>query len=364
MAYETFDKERDEQAAVEAEPSATAETLAGPVDELHRAVSSALARRVGEEGEDIVALEAEAFSGGGNIVGVGIGRSTLTTGFSALAAPPGDRSLIVYLVEPMEDTAVRGALAKDLGVEAADTPIEAVVTGEISALAHTFRMRPAPGGVSVGHHTIGAGTLGCLCRGRSGDRAERLLVLSNNHVLAAGNAGTFGDPIWQPGRLDGGSASDQIAALERFAPIDFSGGPNLVDCATGWADPDLVRSEIVYLAGGTPSFFRLGAGVEPCAEGLEVSKSGRTTQLTHGRVFDCSATVRVRFEARTALFSDQVAVAGTQGDFSRPGDSGSVVFSGDDRRLPVGLLFAGGMGTTFANKIDRVLAQLDIELVT
>jgi hypothetical protein len=31
---------------------------------------------------------------------------------------------------------------------------------------------------------------------------------------------------------------------------------------------------------------------------------------------------------------------------------------------PVGLLFAGGGGTTFANRIDRVLAALDIQLWT
>jgi hypothetical protein len=31
---------------------------------------------------------------------------------------------------------------------------------------------------------------------------------------------------------------------------------------------------------------------------------------------------------------------------------------------PVGLLFAGGGGTTFANRITRVLAALDIRLYT
>src|SRR3989304_10098747 len=42
-------------------------------------------------------------------------------------------------------------------------PTDVVETGRIRALqSHTARIRPAPGGVSIGHRDITAGTLGCL----------------------------------------------------------------------------------------------------------------------------------------------------------------------------------------------------------
>src|SRR5256885_16595320 len=59
-------------------------------------------------------------------------------------------------------------------------PTDVVATGVIRALqARTARFRPAPGGVSIGHRAITAGTLGCVVR-----RQGQVFVLSNNHVLA------------------------------------------------------------------------------------------------------------------------------------------------------------------------------------
>ena len=52
------------------------------------------------------------------------------------------------------------------------------------------------------------------------------------------------------------------------------------------------------------------------------------------------------------------------GNVSAGGDSGSLIWSWDKQRNPVGLLFAGGGGFTFANKIGRVLSALDINLYT
>jgi hypothetical protein len=61
----------------------------------------------------------------------------------------------------------------------ATIPTDVIQTGPIFALAErTERQRPAPGGVSVGHTSITAGTLGCLVR-----REGQLHILSNNHVV-------------------------------------------------------------------------------------------------------------------------------------------------------------------------------------
>lgn len=299
--------------------------------------------------------------GMGNIVGVGLGTAEDT---ARLGAEPGATGLNIYVVEPTSVDEVKAVLVDSMGISAAssdDVPVNVIVTGIIDAHQHRFRMRPAPGGISVGHYRITAGTLGCLAY-----RPNRLLVLSNNHVLANSNDARYGDPIIQPGRVDGGTVpADQIAILERFVPINFSGATNYVDCATGWAWPDRVRKELVYLSGGKPAFFRISSLYKTPTNGMTVGKSGRTTQLTTGRVTDTSVTVRVNFgSGRVALFSDQIAIRGLSGDFSAGGDSGSVIWTWDSQRNPVGLLFAGGGGITFANKMNRVLSALDIRLYT
>jgi|GEM_PF-469261 len=320
------------------------------------------------------ALAEDAYQGSGNIVGVGVGPSMTSTvgagGEIIGSGEPGKPALNLYVVERTSVDEVKSVVVDSMGVSAAgsdDVPVNVIVTGLIDTQPHRFRMRPAPGGVSVAHFRVTAGTIGCLCLGRTSPRNGRLMVLSNNHVLANSNNAAFGDCICQPGPADGGRCpADQIAILERFVPINFSGGANYVDCATGWAWPVRVRRELVYLAGGTPQFFRIGN--TPCTPQLNmaVGKSGRTTQLTRGTIIDVSATINVNYGGgRVALFRDQIAVRGAGGTlFSAGGDSGSSIWTWDSRRCPVGLLFAGGGGITFANKMSRVVAALDINLFT
>ena len=234
-------------------------------------------------------------------------------------------------------------------------PINVIESGFIDAQPHRFRIRPAPGGVSVGHFRITAGTLGCLARGRKKPRNRRSLILSNNHVLANSNSAGRGDSIIQPGRADGGrSPRDRIAILERFVPLRYgSGRVNFVDAATGWAWPQRVRKELVYLRGGSRRFFRVSRRIRGCRRGMLVGKSGRTTQLTTGRIVDCNWSGWVNYGGgRRAFFRDQMTIRGTGDNFSAGGDSGSLIWTWDRRRNAVGLLFAGGGGLTIANKIE------------
>ncbi len=300
-----------------------------------------------------------------NIVGVGIGLGS----DDSFAGPPGQPVLELYAIEPEAPSELKARLASTVGVSSlasADFPVNVIRTGIIDAFPHRFRERPAPGGISVGHRDITAGTLGCLARGLTSPRANRLLVLSNNHVLANSNAGRIGDPILQPGPADGGrDPGDKIAILERFVPINFAPGSfNYVDAATGWAWPDRVRPEHVYLSGGTRHYFRVGTTPVAPTPGLIVGKTGRTTQLTRGTVTAIGVTINVTYPGgRVAQFRDQVRVQGSAGDFSAGGDSGSLIWTWDARRAPVALLFAGGGGSTFGNRITRVLSALDIRIV-
>jgi hypothetical protein len=313
---------------------------------------------------DAAGIQSEA-SREANVVGVGIGISD----GSIPGALPGEPALEVYTIEPESSASIKDRLASTFSASALaadDFPLHTVQTGVIDAFPHRFRVRPAPGGVSVGHVKITAGTLGVLSRGRSAPRNQRLLILSNNHVLANSNSAALGDQIVQPGPYDGGKApQDTVAVLERFVPINFSGGNNLVDAATGWAWPDRVRKELVYVSGGRLIYFNVGSIPVAAVPGLGVGKSGRTTQLTSGQVRAVGVTINVSYGAgRVAKFVNQIAIRAASGDFSQGGDSGSLIWTWDSRRAPVGLLFAGGGGTTFANRISDVLSALDITLVT
>lgn len=365
-------KATPELAPVSAAPSALLEAR-DAVDEL-------LGRRASAEP---ATLAAESLAGPGNIQGVAISVGDELSSLKA-GATPGDSTLTVYVAEPASIDEVRSVLVDSLGVKAAgdEVPIQVVVSGLIEAYRHDFRERPAPGGISISNadadaaaSVTSAGTLGCLCFGRQEPRNARVMILSNNHVIAALNTAAAGNVITQPGTLDtGASPADQIAVLERFVPLDFA-GPNVVDCATGWAWPDRVRVEQVFVSGGTRSFFRTGNQPVAPALGMEVGKSGRTTELTKGRIDSVGGSFSVNYGTvvapRIAHFQDTLAIRGLAGGgaFSDGGDSGSLVWQWGEGVAPVGLLFAGTPPTspdpiTFANRIEHVMAALDIWLYT
>jgi hypothetical protein len=303
------------------------------------------------------------------IIGVGIGPAHRD--FESVGpGGPGAPVLNVYVADKMSMEECKAAIVDNFRVRALASdqrPINIIHTGPIDAYAHRHRERPSPCGISVGHFKITAGTQGALARGRSGPRQQRLLMLSNNHVLANSNAASVGDNILQPGVADGGvNPADRIAILEKWVPINFGAGVvNFVDAATAWCWPELVRKEFIFRSGGAWAYFRVGATPIAPAINMPVGKSGRTTQLTSGRIIDISASVPVNYGAAgVANFRDQITIRGNNMMFSQGGDSGSLIWTWDSRRLPVGLLFAGGGEFTFANKINRVLDALDINLNT
>jgi len=262
------------------------------------------------------------------------------------------------------------------------TPTDVVKSGVIRALqAPTDRFRPAPGGVSVGHGAITAGTLGCWVT-KNGQK----VILSNNHVLANSNDAETGDPILQPGPFDGGNfPQDHIANLEQFVPIAFEGEPsecqfanavisvfnlgcrainsntryrvtnvqaadNLVDAAIARPlNPADIKDEILNIG--------LIQGTVQGELGMAIKKSGRTTGFTAGEIQQVDVTANVEYGAgQIALFTDQLLA----GAMSQGGDSGSAVLD-DDNRL-TGLLFAGSDTTTIINRIENVFSALGISL--
>ena len=139
------------------------------------------------------------------------------------------------------------------------------------------RTRPLVPGLSVAHPTVSAGTLGGFVR-----VGGRLAILSNNHVLAASDAASVGDPVLQPGPADGGDpASDRVATLTAFERFTADGRANLVDAAVAVVDAE-VPLEPGRFPGGP-----LGADplqVDDVEPDEQVEKVGRTTGYTVGRV--------------------------------------------------------------------------------
>ena len=81
----------------------------------------------------------------------------------------------------------------------------------ITPAALTSRQRPCPGGYSVGHRLITAGTFGILVRRGT---APGFYICSNNHVLANSNEAAIGDWVLQPGPYDGGQ-DERVRRISR-----------------------------------------------------------------------------------------------------------------------------------------------------
>ncbi len=311
-----------------------------------------------------------------HVVGVAVGRKTVCGHETA------ETCIVVYVdhKEPESELSGKDCVPKSLDGVRTDV----VETGRFRALSlleslavdHTRRMCPAPGGVSIAHGKVTAGTLGVLAHRTSGEP----VILSNNHVLANSNEAKAGDAILQPGPYDGGRPEDAIASLAAFVPIRFqeqepgalarlferalapilaplglglrrlpSGKTNLVDAAVAIPrSPDLVAPDILEIG-------RV-AGTAEATLGRRVRKSGRTTGLTEGRITGLEATVEVDYGGKSAVFRGQIV----SDVGSRGGDSGSLIV--DEANRAVGLLFAGGATTTILNPIGAVLEALGLRL--
>lgn len=219
------------------------------------------------------------------------------------------------------------------------------------------RVRPVMGGFSVGHYKITAGTIAtCVYDLKPFPGIpKKYYILSNNHVLANSNYASLGDPILQPGPVDGGSVpSDIVARLSRYVPIKFRTPTyiplNYVDAAIAEGDFHNLNRDIYWIGivQQVKSKPRVGDLVE---------KTGRTTNFTTGRIIALHATIDVNYGGgRLARFTDQIVTS----NMSAPGDSGSLVC--DIKEGAVGLLFAGSSRVTIVNNILRVQSLLGIRL--
>lgn len=313
-----------------------------------------------------------------NVVGVGVGFKE-TRGFIT-----DEVSIMVLVREKKPPSALS---RKQMVPDRVDGILTDVVEVGVlrSQQSRTDRWRPAPGGVSIAHYKVTAGTLGAVVRdANTGQR----LILSNNHVLASSNEASPGDVILQPGPVDGGDdPADIIGYLERFVPIQFNVEPGTCSVADGYA---LVGNLVARMLGSShrlatfnthaeatntvdaavarpiedgvvlDEILEVGSvmGVTEAMLGMSVVKSGRTTGFTSGSVRVLDTTVEVSYGVgQTVRFVNQVVTT----PMSQGGDSGSLVLEAGSQRA-VGLLFAGSSQATIFNPIQAVMEELEITL--
>lgn len=220
-----------------------------------------------------------------------------------------------------------------------------------NVLGTTIRKRPSLCGFSVGHPHITAGTIGLLVSYEGGPNANNAYILSNNHVLCANNAAFIHDEIIQPASSDNGIVGkDTIGRLWRFVPL-MTNAFNFVDAAIAE-----VQGKSKWRQFASPQIYKIGYpnDLQRASIGMEVIKSGRSTEFTTGVVLSDDFTIRVNYNNLGVLFFDN-QIKTTK--MSEGGDSGSCLVEKHTNK-PVGLLFAGTEKETFHNHLDYVLNLL------
>jgi len=232
-----------------------------------------------------------------------------------------------------------------------DTTTYATLHGGIS-MGPLRSVHLAPPDVPSEGNYIFAGTLGAMVRDRSNGKT---MALTNFHVACVNNTWSVGDRMVQPSLLDGGSSSNQFGSLTRATLSDA------VDGAVVTVDASKPTSATIEQIGDV-------AGYTAASVGAAVRKRGRTTELTYGSVVSTDFTVSINYgsDVGTRTLHHQIRIqtdTTRSARFSDHGDSGSVVV--DANRKVVGLLFAGSTDGqwTFANPIQSVLDELNVDLV-
>lgn len=213
-----------------------------------------------------------------------------------------------------------------------------------------MRTDPLRGGISICAQGFGSGTLGGIVVDRA---TERKMILSNWHVLVAGGGLRQGQPIYQPGQNDGGTADDVVGFLERDA-LDKQ-----LDAAVASISGRRQLSNVPLGVAGAV------LGAASASWGMQVLKSGRTSGVTQGRVTGLAGNLRLTYAGMERMIRDVMTIEPlyTGAEVSAAGDSGSWWLDTTSKRA-VGLHFAGSSQPNRALAIDMqiVLDALGIDI--
>jgi len=259
---------------------------------------------------------------------------------------------------------VNGAAIPTDVIERSYKPGFHVVAEPVPQQERKVRRNPIQPGISIGHPTITAGTLGAIVYDK---RDGSACMLSNWHVLQ-GNKGKAGDAVLQPGTYD-----DPNAAMNKAGVLVRSHLGQAGDCAIARIDGRGFDAEIIDLG------VTIGQIGEPELDDI-VIKSGRTTNVTYGKIRRVDTIAKINYGENG---EDRIEAIGcfeigvdpahppADGEVSMGGDSGSAWLAVDANGKPtdvmVGLHFGG---ESFGSNDEHALAcypksvfsKLDISL--
>jgi hypothetical protein len=243
----------------------------------------------------------------------------------------------------------------DLPARLADEEIEDRVNGDkptppepVRPPQNGQRARPALGGDSIGHYRGGAATLGCLAQDRQ-ERGRVYILCDRSGLCPAAFSPRAGDPIVQPGIVDGGNpATDIIAEIARWAVVRDD-PPNAA------ANISAALAAVRGLTDVSPELRGRGflRGVRQARSGQPVFAVGRT-----GGVLSGVRNTPGPDGAVPIPFGEVIECSAMLG----PGDSGAILVDAENYAL--GLGFAGNDQISLFHPMQRVLDALNVDLIT
>jgi hypothetical protein len=203
-------------------------------------------------------------------------------------------------------------------------------------------------GTGIAHQTLqGYGTLGGFVLD-SYSLQDKILILSNNHVLTNFNQGKQGDDIVKKG------STEAIGQLERFVPLQLPPQRNVIDVAVASVYKDYFEKDYTQ--------YRLKVSAPKV--GMTVFKEGAKTGLTSGKIISINAAMNIHYPTLGTLnFVKTLIIKGEDIEpFALPGDSGSLIRH-DKNGAVVGLLYSGDKKSnlTFACSMEEVIAHIGIK---
>lgn len=288
--------------------------------------------------------------------------------------PTGELAIVVYVEKKKPRSQLSADQAIPAKIEGIPTDVKEekielhtarVALTDIMPLVDATKYATLHGGISMGPcrsvhldppdvpasgNYIFVGTLGAIVTDRT---TKAAMALTNFHVACVDSGWAAGNAQCQPSRVDGGTCpADTFGTLTRAALS------NHVDGAV-----------VTIQAGKTTdcSIEEIGAvkGQAVAVQKSAVRKRGRTTGLTFGKVdsIDASVTINYGDGLGNHTLKNQIRIVpdtAQSAQFSDHGDSGSVVVDGADK--VIGLLFGGSSVATYANPIQFVLDELNVDL--
>lgn len=286
-----------------------------------------------------------------NVIGTG-------TGFKITAGQETGEEAILVFVDRKQPIGYLPSQDDLIPSQIDGLPVDVIEIGEVTAPppfpggfgaasgTYTGKMRPIQPGCSIGHFQSTAGTLGGIFRDSDGD----LVALSNCHVVAQEGHGRPGDRVLQPGPIDDGT--EQFGCLKRFGGLQRN-IPNRHDSGTVKIDPNFINQVNYNYIG----INKVLSGFGSISPGQSVSKVGRTTGHTSGKVISTNAVITVGYGAGPLKFANCIVTNA----MSQGGDSGSILFNPANMQA-VGLLFGGSNQVTLFNHISEVVGFYGLKL--